>query len=79
MYKAIVNGKAFEIVPDQENWLVNGNPLAWDVTSLGDGHYHIIYKNKGYRAELVKMDREAKTVDLKINGVNCAHTTYPQS
>ncbi|MEJ0056944.1 MAG: hypothetical protein WDN75_15595 [Bacteroidota bacterium] len=42
MYKAIVNGKAFEIVPDHENWLVNGNPLSWDVTSLGNGqlsHY----------------------------------------
>ncbi len=72
MYKAIVNGKAFEIVSEQENWLVNGNPLAWDVTSLGNGHYHIICKNKGYRAEVVKLDREAKTVDLKINGVNYA-------
>jgi biotin carboxyl carrier protein len=70
MYKAIVNGKAFEIVPHQENWLVNGNPLSWDVTSLGNGHYHILYNNKGYRAELVKIDREAKTVDLKINDFN---------
>jgi biotin carboxyl carrier protein len=72
MYKAIVNGKAFEIVNDKENWLVNGSPLSWDVTSLGNGHYHIIYNNKGYQAELVKIDREAKTIELKINGFNYA-------
>jgi biotin carboxyl carrier protein len=72
MYKATINGKAFEIVPDEENWLVNGNPLSWDVTSLGNGHFHILYKDKGYQAEVVKIDKEAKTVDLKINGINYA-------
>ena len=67
MYKALVNGKTFEIVPEGQDWLVNGSPLEWDVTSLGNGHYHIIYQNKGYRAEVVKVDKEAKTVDLIIN------------
>ncbi|NOT74780.1 MAG: biotin/lipoyl-binding protein [Cyclobacteriaceae bacterium] len=69
MYKATVNGKSFEIVTEAESWLVNGNPLSWDVSSLGEGHYHIIYNNKGFQAELVKLDREAKTIDLKINGI----------
>jgi len=70
MYKALINGKSFEIVQDKENWLVNGNPLSWDVTSLGNGHYHIVYKDKGYQAEVVKIDKEAKIVELKINGFN---------
>ncbi len=73
MYKALVNGKAFniepgEMEPDKDQWLVNGNPLMWDVSSLGDGNYHILYHNKGFQAEVVKIDRESKTLDLKING-----------
>lgn len=70
MYKVLVNGKSFEIVPDKENWLVNGSPLSWDVTALDNGHYHVIYKDKGYPAEIVKIDKEAKTVELKVNGIN---------
>ena len=69
MYKAQVNGKAFEIVHDKESWVVNGSPLDWDLTSLGNGHYHILFQKKGYRAEVVKTDRESKTVELKINGI----------
>ena len=69
MYKAQVNGKAFEIVHEKETWVVNGSPLDWDLTSLGNGHYHILYQKKGYRAEVVKTDRELKTVELKINGI----------
>ncbi len=68
MYKALTNGKAFEIASDGDTWVVNGNPLNWDVTALGDGHFHILYNNKGYNAEVTKTDRESKTVELKVNG-----------
>jgi biotin carboxyl carrier protein len=68
MYKAVSNGKAFEITSDSGNWIVDGSPLDWNVSSLGAGHFHILYKDKGYRAEVIKVDHEAKTVDLKING-----------
>ena len=68
MYKALTNGKTFEIVPGDESWIVDGNALDWDVSSLGAGHFHILYKGKGYNAELVKTDSDTKTVELKING-----------
>lgn len=68
MYKIVVNGKAYEITHGEDTWHVNGDAIGWDVASLGNGHYHILYHDKGYRAEVVKIDRETKTVDLKING-----------
>jgi biotin carboxyl carrier protein len=68
MYKVLTNGKVFEIGSEGGNWAVDGNPLDWNVTSLGDGHFHILYQGKGYRAEVTKADRESKTVELKING-----------
>lgn len=68
MYKAIINNHTFEVESDAGEWLVNGNPVAWDISALGGGRFHILYKNKGYQAEVIKVDREAKVVELKING-----------
>ena len=57
-----------EVESDQVNWQIDGNPFEWDLTALGNGHYHNLYRNRGYQAEVVTLDREAKTVDLKIDG-----------
>jgi len=68
MYKVTIGSKSFEIEEDAGQWKVNGNLIGWDISSLGNGHYHILDKTKGYSAEIVKLDRVAKTVDLKIDG-----------
>jgi len=70
MRKATVNNKVFEIDSDESGWLVNGEPHTWDLVQLADGYYHILYKNKSYRAELIKNDVETKTITLKINSRN---------
>lgn len=46
----------------------NGQPLDWDLAVLGNGHYHVLYEGRSYRAELVEADYAAKTLVLKING-----------
>ena len=47
---------------------IDGEPLAWDLAVLGDGHYHILYEGRSYNAELVEADYAAKKLVLKING-----------
>ena len=68
MYKALVNGKTFDVNLDGESVEVDGNVLQWDFVSLGNGDYHILYKDRSFRAEVVKLDREGKSVQLRING-----------
>ncbi len=68
MYKAIVNGKDFEIVPSDEGFMVNGQPLNWDKVKIADGYFHIFIQDKSYRTEVVRIDPLAKAVTLKING-----------
>src|SRR5437868_5753786 len=68
MYKALTNGKVLEIASDDGSRIVNGSRLDWDVATLGNGHFHILYKGKGYNAEVIKIDRESKIVELKMNG-----------
>ncbi len=70
MFQAIVNDKTFEINPEGETIMVNGEALAWDVTQLRDGYFHIIHDHKSYKAELVKADATTKSFTWKINGRN---------
>jgi biotin carboxyl carrier protein len=67
MYQTKVNGKNFEIVKNDESFLVNGESFEWDLVKISDGYFHILYKNKSYRAEVVKADRTTKTFQFKIN------------
>lgn len=68
MYKATINHQTFEIEPSPEGLLVNGEPLRWDISALGDGHFHLLADGTGYAAEFVKVDRATKTFTFKING-----------
>ncbi len=68
MYKAIVQDKSFEIVDSKEGHVVNGIPVTLDIVSISENYFHVIYKNRSYRAEVVKADPATKTFVFKING-----------
>jgi biotin carboxyl carrier protein len=72
MYQSKVNGKSFEVIPGDDKFTINGEPFQWDLSKISDGNFHILYKNKSYRAEVVKADKATKTFQLKIN--NKIHT-----
>jgi biotin carboxyl carrier protein len=68
MYKATINGKQFEITEADNKLLVNGEAVDLNSTEVSDGYFHILLKNKSYRAEVVKVDHSTKTFTFKING-----------
>ena len=74
MYKAIVNDKIFEIESGEAGFVVNGETQAWDLVKIADGYFHILYRNKSYRAEVIRTDSETKTFTFKINGRNYSVT-----
>jgi biotin carboxyl carrier protein len=68
MFKAKTNNSEFEIVPTEDGFLVNNELIRWDVINNGAGYFHILFRNKSFRAEIVKADLQLKTVAIKING-----------
>ncbi len=72
MLKATVNKSSFELSKEGDDWLINGNPVNWDMVEVSDNYFHILHNNKSYRAEVVKADIPTKTFLIKING-----TKYP--
>lgn len=60
-YKATVNEKAeLEIIAETAQGL--------DIVQTGEGHYHLLHLGKSYQAEIIAVDRQAKEIQLKLNG-----------
>lgn len=72
MYKAINGDKTFDIASSGEGFVVNGNPVTWDLVRINENYFHILFENKTYRAEVIHIDNVAKTFTIKIN--NRPHT-----
>ncbi|HEY3403650.1 MAG TPA: biotin/lipoyl-containing protein [Ohtaekwangia sp.] len=68
MIHATVSNKVFEIDSAEKGFVVNSQPVEWDVSRFSEGHFSILFKNKSYRAEVVKTDQATKTFTIKING-----------
>lgn len=68
MYSASVNKKNFEIISSDDELIINGDSIKWDIAQVSAGHFHILINNKSYRAEIVKTDLTTKSFLLKING-----------
>jgi biotin carboxyl carrier protein len=68
MFNAFVSKKTFEVQPDGDGYKVNGQPFEYDLQKISEGKFHIIFKNRSFNAEIVRVDRAAKSFVIKING-----------
>jgi len=58
--------KVVEILPDGL-FSIDGKSQKMDIEDLGDGHFSVIRNHKNYHLEILKVNREEKTMTLKIN------------
>lgn len=68
MHKASVNKITFEIDSNDNGVTVNNQPLFYNIEKVQDGYFHLLMNNKGYTAEIVKVDVPTKTFQVKVNG-----------
>jgi len=68
MYQVTINNSKHEVILDDNSFSVNGKELNWDIITLDNGKFNIIYKNKSLNAELIEIGENKKEVTLKIEG-----------
>ncbi len=68
MVQATINNRTYKVLTSEAGVEVDGETLQWNLTPISEGHYHILYKNKSFRAEVLSIDASTKTVIAKING-----------
>jgi biotin carboxyl carrier protein len=74
MYNVKVNGrKQFKTELRREGdvfeGLLDGKQVKGDLVKISDGQYHLLYRNRSYTIQVVKSNREEKTMTLRINSV----------
>jgi len=68
MANIIVNkDKIFEYKEENGKKVLNGTSVEVDIQQTGPEQYHILYKGKSYRAELVMIEGRKK-MKIRING-----------
>jgi len=67
MFQTKINGKNFEVLKNEESILINGELFDWDFVKIAEDNFHVLYKNKSYLIEVVKIDRATKSFQFKIN------------
>jgi biotin carboxyl carrier protein len=71
MIKANIDNQNFDIVFDDKNMQsgsINNELFTLDNSKLSATTWHILKDGKSYNVEILKVDKIAKLVDLKING-----------
>jgi len=68
MYQIKINEhNAFELDLTESGPAVNGNILNWDMKPLLDGTFSIISDDHSYVAAVEHIDRESKTLKIRLN------------
>jgi biotin carboxyl carrier protein len=66
MIKAIVNGKSSFTVNQDAKLTCNDEVVDWSGVQLPNGDFSIIMNGHSYVAQVLKLDKETKTVQLQI-------------
>ncbi|MEJ1236900.1 biotin/lipoyl-containing protein [Chryseolinea sp. T2] len=69
MLSAKINGhQSLEIDVTSSSIAINGKTVPVDIAPLGPDRFHIIRDNKSYNAEILDVNKQTKTVTIRING-----------
>ena len=69
MYKVKVNDQLlFEIEHKDSAFLVNGEPVELDLSTLRNNNTHVLYQHKSFNTEVVELNKTDKTCKIKVNG-----------
>lgn len=66
MFKAIIQGRSFNITDDENKIFIDNKPVKADILEYKKGKFHILIDNHSYSAEVLMADKETKTCIIKI-------------
>ncbi|RMG80985.1 MAG: acetyl-CoA carboxylase biotin carboxyl carrier protein subunit [Bacteroidetes bacterium] len=70
MNKAIIQQESFnfDFQSDFLSGVINEKNFKWDIRKIDDHHYHIIKDHVSFDIYILQINKEDKTVSLRING-----------
>jgi len=71
MFTVSTHNKRYSVEKSDDTITVNGKNVHWDLQWLSDRKISVIYENKPLVAELLDLDREAKTIKIRLESKVC--------
>ena len=74
MYSVTVNGNNtyktdLEVMGENFSGTLNGDSVKGNFIRVNDFQFHMLFNNRSYNVDVLKMNREEKTLVVKINSV----------
>jgi biotin carboxyl carrier protein len=66
MFSVILQQTPYAVEKNTDGILVNGQSLTWDCKWVGDRKIHLIQGNQSIEAELLSLDHETKTMQVRL-------------
>lgn len=66
MFTVTIQNKTYSVEKTEDSIQVNGKTINWDLQWISDRKIHLIYENKSIEAELVSLDKESKTIQIRL-------------
>jgi len=66
MFSVILQQTPYAVEKNAEGNLVNGQTLTWDCKWVGDRKIHLIHGSQSIEAELLSLDHETKTMQVRL-------------
>ena len=66
MFSVILQDTTYSVEKNTDNLLVNQEPISWDLKWMGDRKIHLIQGSRSLEAELLNLDLEAKTLQIRL-------------
>ncbi|TXE08906.1 acetyl-CoA carboxylase biotin carboxyl carrier protein subunit [Algoriphagus aquimarinus] len=66
MFTVTIQNKSYSVEKADDTTLVNGKTINWDLQWISDRKIHLIYENKSLEAELITIDKESKTIQIRL-------------
>ena len=66
MFTVTIQNKSYSVEKTDDSLQVNSKSIDWDLKWVSDRKIHLIHENKSLEAELISIDKETKTVQIKL-------------
>ena len=66
MFTVTIQNKSYSVEKSDDTIQVNSKTINWDLQWISDRKIHLIYENRSLEAELISLDKETKTVEIKL-------------
>lgn len=66
MFTVTIQNKSYSVEKVDDSIQVNGKAIDWDLQWISDRKVHLIVENKSLEAELISIEKESKTIQIRL-------------